>query len=31
MLELFFQIEAWSSLVIGLILLGFGVAKRKPS
>jgi hypothetical protein len=31
MLELFFQIEAWSSLVIGLILLGFGAAKRKPS
>jgi hypothetical protein len=31
MLELFFQIEAWSSLAIGLILLGFGAAKRKPS
>lgn len=31
MLELFFSIEAWSSLVIGLVLLGFGFAKRKPS
>lgn len=31
MLELFFQIEAWGSLAIGLILLGFGAAKRQPS
>jgi hydrogenase-4 membrane subunit HyfE len=31
MLEMFFQVEAWGSLVIGLILLAFGVAKRKPS
>jgi len=31
MLELFFQVEAWSALAVGLILLGFGVAKRKPS
>jgi hypothetical protein len=30
-LELFFQIEAWGSLAIGLILIGFGLAKRKPS
>lgn len=29
--ELFFQIEAWGSLAIGLILLGFGAAKLKPS
>jgi hypothetical protein len=31
MLELFFQVEAWSALAVGLILLGFGLAKRKPS
>jgi hypothetical protein len=31
MLELFFAIQAWGALVIGLALLGFGVAKRKPS
>jgi hypothetical protein len=31
MLELFFQVEAWSAFAVGLILLGFGLAKRKPS
>ena len=31
MFESMFQIEAWSALVIGLVLLGFGAAKRKPS
>jgi hypothetical protein len=31
MLELFFQVEAWSAFAVGLILIGFGLAKRKPS
>jgi hypothetical protein len=31
MLEGFFQIEAWSAFAVGLILLGFGMARRKPS
>jgi hypothetical protein len=31
MLELFFQVEAWSAFAVGLILLGFGMARRKPS
>lgn len=31
MLELFFAIQVWGALVIGLALLGFGAAKRKPS
>ncbi|CAB4626275.1 unannotated protein [freshwater metagenome] len=31
MLEVFFQIEAWSAFAVGLILLGFGMARRKPS
>jgi hypothetical protein len=31
MLELFFQVEAWTALAVGLILLVFGAAKRKPS
>lgn len=31
MLEIFFQVEAWSAFAVGLILLGFGFAKRKPS
>jgi hypothetical protein len=30
-LEQFFQIEAWGSALIGLVLLGFGAVKRKPS
>lgn len=29
--ELFFQIEAWMACAIGLVLLAFGMAKRKPS
>lgn len=29
--ELFFEIQAWLALVVGLVLLGFGAAKRKPS
>ena len=29
--EIFFQIQAWLALFVGLLLLGFGVAKRKPS
>lgn len=29
--ELFFEIQAWLALAIGLVLLGFGAAKRKPS
>jgi hypothetical protein len=29
--DLFFQIEAWTACFIGLVLLGFGMAKRKPS
>ncbi|MSZ20604.1 MAG: hypothetical protein F2608_01205 [Actinobacteria bacterium] len=28
---MFFQIEAWSAFAVGLILLGFGMARRKPS
>jgi hypothetical protein len=31
MIELFFQIQAWGAFAIGLILVGFGMAKRKPS
>jgi hypothetical protein len=31
MLEVFFQIEAWTAFAVGLILLGFGMARRKPS
>jgi len=31
MIELFFQIQAWGAFTIGLILVGFGMAKRKPS
>lgn len=31
MLEVFFQVEAWSAFAVGLILLGFGMARRKPS
>jgi hypothetical protein len=31
MLEVFFQVEAWSAVAVGLILLGFGMARRKPS
>jgi hypothetical protein len=31
MLEVFFQIEAWSAFAVGLILIGFGLARRKPS
>jgi len=31
MLEVFFQIEAWSAFAVGLILIGFGMARRKPS
>jgi hypothetical protein len=31
MVELFLQIEAWIAFAIGLVLLGFGMAKRKPS
>lgn len=31
MLEIFFQVEAWSAFAVGLILLGFGMARRKPS
>lgn len=31
MLELMFQVEVWASLAIGLLLFGFGAAKRKPS
>ena len=31
MVEPFFIIQAWGALAIGLVLLGFGAAKRKPS
>jgi hypothetical protein len=31
MLEIFFQVEAWSAFAVGLVLLGFGMARRKPS
>ena len=31
MLEIFFQVQAWIAFAVGLILLGFGMAKRKPS
>lgn len=31
MSELFFEIQAWLALVVGVVLLGFGAAKRKPS
>lgn len=31
MLEVFFQVEAWSAFAVGLILIGFGMARRKPS
>ena len=29
--EIFFQIQAWLALFVGLMLLAFGAAKRKPS
>ena len=29
--ELFFEIQGWLALLVGLSLLGFGAAKRKPS
>jgi hypothetical protein len=31
MIELFFGIQAWLALGVGLTLIGFGLAKRKPS
>ena len=31
MQEVFFTVQAWGALAIGLALLGFGAAKRKPS
>lgn len=31
MLEIFFQVQAWAAFAVGVILLGFGMAKRKPS
>jgi hypothetical protein len=31
MVEIFFQIQAWLAVAIGLVLIGFGLAKRKPS
>ncbi len=31
MLEIFFQVQAWAAFSVGVILLGFGIAKRKPS
>jgi hypothetical protein len=31
MSEVFFEIQAWLAVAIGLILIGFGLAKRKPS
>jgi hypothetical protein len=31
MLEIFFQVEAWSAFAVGLVLLGFGMARSKPS
>ncbi|MFM6966293.1 MAG: hypothetical protein ACKOWI_02810 [Rhodoluna sp.] len=31
MTEIFFQIQAWVALLVGLVLLIFGAAKRKPS
>lgn len=31
MLEIFFQFQAWLAFAVGVVLLGFGVAKRKPS
>lgn len=31
MLEIFFQVQAWMAFAVGLILLSFGMAKRKPS
>ena len=31
MIETFFEFEAWGAAIVGLILLGFGAAKRKPS
>jgi hypothetical protein len=31
MIEIFFQVQAWLAASIGLVLIGFGLAKRKPS
>lgn len=31
MIEIFFLVQVWAASVIGLVLLGFGIAKRKPS
>jgi hypothetical protein len=31
MIELFFEIQAWLALGVGLALIGFGLAKLKPS
>ena len=31
MQEVFFAVQAWGALIIGLALLGFGAAKREPS
>ena len=31
MLEIFFQVQAWLAFAVGVVLLGFGVAKREPS